>query len=62
MYHRQWGRECDACMMVLRAVRDVLNNPYHDQWIGRGHTASPPHSSDFVPWEMFLITHIMTDG
>jgi hypothetical protein len=27
------------------AVRDVLNNTYHDQWIGRGGpTAWPPRS------------------
>jgi hypothetical protein len=28
--------ECGTCMMVLRAVRDVLNNTYLGRWIGRG--------------------------
>jgi hypothetical protein len=32
-----------------RAVRDVLNNTYHDPWIGRGGpTAWPPRSPDLI--------------
>jgi hypothetical protein len=31
-------------------VRDVLNNTYHDRWIGRGGpTAWPPYSPDLNP-------------
>jgi hypothetical protein len=34
-----------------RAVRDVPNNTYHDQWLGRGGlTAGPPRSSDLNLW------------
>jgi hypothetical protein len=37
-------------MMVLRAVRDVLSNAYHDRWVGRGGpTAWPPRSTDLNP-------------
>jgi hypothetical protein len=48
MHHWQSEHECGTYMMVLRAVRDVLSNTYHDGWIGRGGpTAWPPRSPDF---------------
>jgi hypothetical protein len=50
MYHSQSGHECGTCMMVLRAVRDVLSNTYHNRCIGRGGpTAWPPRSPDLNP-------------
>jgi hypothetical protein len=40
----------DAPTHCSIAVRDVLNNTYHDRWIGRGGpTAWPPHSRDSNP-------------
>jgi hypothetical protein len=37
------------------AVRDVLNNTYHDQWIGRGGpTAIPPCSPDLNYLDFYL--------
>jgi hypothetical protein len=39
MYHWQSDHECGTHMMelwhVCHALQDVLNNTYHDQWIGR---------------------------
>jgi hypothetical protein len=32
----------DASVHFSRVVQDVLNNTYHDGWIGRGHTECPP--------------------
>jgi hypothetical protein len=53
-YHWQLEHECDmhdgAPAHFSRAVRDVLNNTYHDRWIGRGGpTAWPPRSPDLNP-------------
>jgi hypothetical protein len=44
-----------------RAVRDVLNNTYHDPWIGRGGpTAWPPRSPDLNPLDCYLWGHLNT--
>jgi hypothetical protein len=44
-----------------RAVRDVLNNTYHDRWIGRGEpTAWPPRSPDLNPLDFYLWGHLKT--
>jgi hypothetical protein len=41
------------------AVRDVLNNTYHDRWIGRGGpTAWPPRSPDLNPLDFYLWGHL----
>jgi hypothetical protein len=42
-----------------RAVRDILNNTYHGQWIGRGgHTAGLPISPDLNPLDFCLWGHL----
>jgi hypothetical protein len=42
-----------------RAVRDVLNNIYHDRWIGRGGpTAWPPRSPDLNHLDVYLLEHL----
>jgi hypothetical protein len=58
----QSEHECGTCVMVLRAVRDVLNNAYHDRWIGRGGpTAWPPLSTpDLNPSDFYLWGHLNT--
>jgi hypothetical protein len=44
-----------------RAVRQVLNNTYHDRWIGRGGpTAWPPPSPDLNPLHFYLWRHLKT--
>jgi hypothetical protein len=51
-----WYMHDGAPAHFIRAVRDVLNNTYHDRWIGRaGPTAWPPLppyliSLDFHMW------------
>jgi hypothetical protein len=43
------------------AVRDVLNNTSHGQWIGRGEpTAWPPRSPDFNPLDFYQWRHLNT--
>jgi hypothetical protein len=59
MYHWKSEHECGTCMMVFRAVRDVLNDTCHDRWIGRGGpTAWPPRSPDFNPLNICLWGHL----
>jgi hypothetical protein len=42
-----------------RPVRDVLNNTYHDRWIGRGGpTAWPIRSPDFNPLDFYVWEHL----
>jgi hypothetical protein len=59
IYHCQSEHECATCMMVLRAVRCVLNSTHHDRWIGRGGPiAWPlrlPHSN---PLNFYLRWHL----
>jgi hypothetical protein len=44
-----------------RAVRDVLNNTYHDRWTGRGgHTAWAPRSADLNLLNFYLWGHLKT--
>jgi hypothetical protein len=44
---RMWYMHDGAPAHFSRAVRDVLNNTYHDRWIRRGGpTARPPRSPD----------------
>jgi hypothetical protein len=44
-----------------RAVRDVLNNTYHDLQIGKGGpTAWPPRSPDLNPLDSYLWGHLKT--
>jgi hypothetical protein len=52
-------RDC-APPHFSRAVRDVLNNIYHDRWIGRGGpTAWPPYSMpDLNPLDFYLCGHL----
>jgi hypothetical protein len=48
---------------LSRAVRDVLNNAYHDRWIGRGgSTARTPRSSDSNPLDFYLWEHLKSLG
>jgi hypothetical protein len=50
MYHWQSEHECGTCMLVLRAVRDILSNTCHGRWIGTGGpTAWPPRSTGLNP-------------
>jgi hypothetical protein len=50
-----------ASAHCIRSVRDVLNNTYHDVWIGRGgSTAWPPRSPDFNPLNFYLWGHLKT--
>jgi hypothetical protein len=62
MYHWQSEHECGTCVMVLRAVWEVLSNTYHDQWTGRGGpTAWPPRSTpDLNPLDFYLWGHLNT--
>jgi hypothetical protein len=64
IYQSYWQseHECGTCMMVFRAVRDVLNNTYHDRWIRRGWpTAWPPRSTpDLTPLYFHLWQHLKT--
>jgi hypothetical protein len=42
-----------------RAVRDVLNNTYHDRWMGReGPNAWRPRSPDLNPLHFYLWGHL----
>jgi hypothetical protein len=42
-------------------VRDVLNNMYHNRWIGKGGpTAWPPPSPDLNPLHFYLWGHLKT--
>jgi hypothetical protein len=59
MYHWRSEHECGTCMLVLRAVPDVLSNTYHNRWIGRGGpTAWPPRSPDLNPLDFYLWGHL----
>jgi hypothetical protein len=53
---------CGTCMMVFRAVRDVLSNTSHDRWIDTGGpTAWPPRSTpDLNPPDFYLWRHLNT--
>jgi hypothetical protein len=56
---RMWYRHDGAPAHFSRAVRDVLNNTYHDRQIGRGiPTAWPPFSSDLNPLNFCLWGHL----
>jgi hypothetical protein len=45
------------------AERDVLNNSYHDRWIGTGEpTAWPPRSPVLNPLDFYLRKHLETLG
>jgi hypothetical protein len=44
-----------------RAVRDVLNNAYHDRWIGRGGPIVwHPRSPDLIPLDFYLWGNLET--
>jgi hypothetical protein len=62
MYHCQSEHECGTCMVLLRAVRDVLSNTCHARWMGRGRpTAWPPRSTpDLNPLDFYLWGHLRT--
>jgi hypothetical protein len=50
MYHWQSEHGSGTCVMMLRAVRQVLSNTYHDWWTGRGgFIAWPPRSPHLNP-------------
>jgi hypothetical protein len=56
---QMWYMHDSAPAHFSRAVRDVLNNTYHDQWIGRGgSTAWPPRSPDLNPLDFYLWGHL----
>jgi hypothetical protein len=40
-----------------RVVQDVLNSTYHNQCIGRGHTAWPPRSPGVNPLDFYVWGH-----
>jgi hypothetical protein len=47
---RMWYIHDGAPAHFSRAVRDVLNNTYHDRWIGRGGTTAwPPRLPNLNP-------------
>jgi hypothetical protein len=61
LYHWQSEHECGTRVMVLRAVRDVVRNTYHDRWTGRrGPTAWPPRLPDLNPLDLYLWGHLDT--
>jgi hypothetical protein len=61
LYHWQAEHECGTCMMVFRAVRDVLSNTYHGRWrVTGGPTASPPRSPDLNLVDIYLWRHLNT--
>jgi hypothetical protein len=64
LYNRQSEHECGTCVMVLRAVRHVLSNTYHNRWISTGGpTAWPPCSTpDLKPMDFYeyLWGHLKT--
>jgi hypothetical protein len=50
-----WYRNGGALAHFSRAVLDVLNNTYHDRWIGSGDpTAWPSSSPDLNSLEFYL--------
>jgi hypothetical protein len=56
-----WYMHDGATSHVSRAVRDVLNNIYHNRWIGReGPTAWPPRSPDLSTLYFYLWEHLKT--
>jgi hypothetical protein len=59
---RMWYTQESAPAHFSRAVRDVLNNTYHDRWVGRGGpTAWPPRSApDLNPLDLYLWRHLDT--
>jgi hypothetical protein len=49
-----WYMQDGASAHFFRAVRDVLNNAYHDRWIGvGGPTAWSPRSPDLHPLDFY---------
>jgi hypothetical protein len=51
---RMWYKHDGALAHFSRAVRNVLNNTYHNQWMGRGGpTAWPPCSPDSNPLDFY---------
>jgi hypothetical protein len=58
---RMWHIRDGAPVHFSRAVRDVLNNTYHDRWIGRGGpSAWPPRSPELNPPDFYLWGHLKT--
>jgi hypothetical protein len=58
---RIWTLRHGAPTHFSRAVRNVLNNSYHDQWIGGGGpTAWPPRRPDLNPTNFNLWGHLKT--
>jgi hypothetical protein len=56
-----WYMHDGAPAHFSRAVRDVLNITYHNQWTGReGPTAWPPCSPDLDPLDFYLWEHLKT--
>jgi hypothetical protein len=53
---------CDGAPAYFSsAVRDVLNNTYHDRWIGRGGAITwTPRSLDLNPLNFYLWGHLKT--
>jgi hypothetical protein len=41
-------------------VRDILNDTYHDQWIGRGGPTARPCQPDLNPLDFYLWGHLET--
>jgi hypothetical protein len=58
---RMWYMHDGAPAHFSRAVRDVLNNTYHDRWIGRGRpTTWPPSSPELNLLDSYLWGHLKT--
>jgi hypothetical protein len=58
---RMWYMHDGTPTYFSRAVRDVLNNTYHDRWIGKGGpTAWPPRSPDLNSLDSYLWGHLNT--
>jgi hypothetical protein len=56
---RMWYINGDDSEHSSRALRDVLNNKYHDRWIGTGgRTLWPPLLPDLNPLEFYLWGHL----
>jgi hypothetical protein len=56
-----WDMHDSAPAHFSRAVQDVLNNTYHDQWLDRGEpNAWPPCLPDMNPLDFYLWGNLKT--
>jgi hypothetical protein len=58
---RMWCMRSGALAHFSHGLQDVINNIYHDKWIGRaGPTAWPPCLPDLNPLDIYLWGHLKT--